>query len=373
MVLPDSPTTIEEGVLLDSTARGSPVPKPAKLIAGILLLGSLTVMGLAALIRWRPPGEIGPVLDGISPGVLLLLSVLLMLDFVLGGVRYRIFFNGRIFPKIPLWHCIRANWATAFLGAVTPAQTGGGPAQLFVLCRRGALLSQALLVSAMNLVATLLFFSLGGLIVLILIPPEMLSRIGVGVLGTALVGICLLAGFVIAAIVLQSETIKLLERFVTKMTWRSQRARRWGVVVRSVIARERDQLRQGVMSVGARGKKALGFVAMATVVLYLNKYAMGFVLAVALQGSVEIWIIGLQLLQNVVLYFAPTPGASGFAEASTGILLKQVLAAEITVLWVVLWRLLTTFFGAILGMFVLIGEVRRHVKNRNGTKEGQAA
>jgi uncharacterized protein (TIRG00374 family) len=358
---------------LESQPPRSPVPKSAKLIAGVLAFGSLTVVGFVALARWRPPAELGSVLERVSPGVLLLLLALLAVDFLLGGLLYRLFFDGRIFPHVSLWHCMRANWANMFLGAVTPAQTGGGPAQLYVLCRRGASLSDAVLVSLINLAATFLFFALGGLTALILLPPAILSRGASGVLAAAVASISVLAGLLIGAIVVQSRTMNLLRRFVTKLTWGSRRTRRWGAMARRFMTRELDGLRRRVRSIAARGKMTLGWLALATLFLYLNKYLMGFVLAVGLQGTVAPVFIGLQLLQNVVLYFAPTPGASGLAEVSSGILLNQVLAAEITVLWVVGWRLLTTYFATILGMFVLIAEARRHVLDDEGTEEKQAA
>jgi len=127
------------------------------------------------------------------------------------------------------------------------------------------------------------------------------------------------------------------------------------------LSREIGRLGDGIRTVAARGKITLVWVFLVTAVLFLNKYATGYVLARALQGSVDPAFIGLQLLQNVVMYFAPTPGASGVAEASSGLLLSRVLAVEVTVLWVVGWRLLTTFLGTILGAFVLFGEARRHV------------
>jgi uncharacterized protein (TIRG00374 family) len=355
---------------VDTQPPRSPIPGTARLTAGILGFALLTVLGFVGLARWRPPEEVGSVLTSVSPKVILLLLVLLAGDFVLGGLRYRIFFNGRIFPFVSLWNCMRANWANMFLGAVTPAQTGGGPAQLYILCRCGVSLSDAVLVSLLNLVATFLFFALGGLAALTLMPPAMLSRGISGVLGAAVAGISLLAGLLIVAIVVQGRTMNLLRRLVTKLSWGSRRTRRWGAMARRIMTRELDSVRRGVRSVAGRGKTTLAWLALATLLLYLNKYFMGFVLASGLQGSVDRAFIGLQLLQNVVLYFAPTPGASGLAEASSGVLLNHVLDAQVTVLWVVGWRMLTTFCGTILGVFVLIAEGRRHVAGNAGAAAG---
>ncbi len=339
----------------------SPIPARGKLIIGALAFGGLTVLGLVALIQWRPPSELGGIFARITPAFALALLALLALDFTLGGVRYRLLLDGRIFSRVSLWHCMRANWANMLLGAITPAQTGGGAAQLYVLCRRGARLSEAILCSLLTFVATLLFFALGGLAALGFLPVESLSRGVLLALAVAVGIIALLAGLLISAVAAQRRTVRVLRRLLNAVSRRGTRVRRWAAAGRRLLSREIERLAAGVRAVASRGKLTLVWVCVATAVLFLNKYFMGYVLAAALQGQVDLSFIGLQLLQHILLYFSPTPGASGVAEASTGLLMNRVLLAEVTVLWVVGWRLLTTFFGTILGAFVLLGEARRHV------------
>lgn len=256
---------------------------------------------------------------------------------------------------------MRANWANMLLGAITPAQTGGGAAQLYVLCRRGAHLSEAILTSLLTFAATLWFFAIGGLTALALMPKNALPSGVTAALVAAMAGVSLLAGLLIAAITFQSWTVGILRRFITKVTKRGTRVRRWGAGARRLLSLEIARLVEGIRAVATQGRITLVWVALSTAALYLNKYVIGYVLATALQGSVDPSFIGLQLLQSVVLYFAPTPGAAGLAEASAGLLLNPVLAVEVTVLWVVGWRLLTTFVGTTLGVLVLVAEARRHV------------
>ncbi|MCG8469103.1 MAG: flippase-like domain-containing protein, partial [Gemmatimonadetes bacterium] len=154
----------------------SPIPTRGRIIVGTVAFGGLTLLGLFALVQWRPPAELGSILSRVTPAYGAVLLTLLALDFALGGIRYRLLLNGRVFSRVSLWHCVRANWANMLLGAITPAQTGGGAAQLYVLCRRGARLSEAILASILTFVATLLFFAVGGLTALALVPGEALSR-----------------------------------------------------------------------------------------------------------------------------------------------------------------------------------------------------
>ncbi|WP_428273693.1 lysylphosphatidylglycerol synthase transmembrane domain-containing protein [Candidatus Palauibacter sp.] len=344
-----------------SPQPSSPIPARGKLVVGALAFAGLTALGLVALIRWRPPSELDSILARITPGFAIALLALLALDFTLGGLRYRLLLDGRVFSRVSLWHCMRANWANMLLGAITPAQTGGGAAQLYVLCRRGARLSEAILCSLLTFVATLLFFALGGLAALAFLPGEALSRGVLVALVIAVVAIAGLAGLLGLAVVAQRPTVRVIRRFLNAASRRGTRVRRWAAAGRRLLSSEIERLAAGIRAVVARGKVTLVWVCAGTALLYFNKYLMGYVLAAALQGPVDGSFIGLQLFQHIVLYFAPTPGASGVAEASTGLLMNRVLLAEVTVLWVVGWRLLTTFFGTILGVFVLLGEARRHV------------
>ncbi|MCG8467864.1 MAG: lysylphosphatidylglycerol synthase domain-containing protein, partial [Gemmatimonadetes bacterium] len=173
--------------------------------------------------------------------------------------------------------------------------------------------------------------------------------------------ITVLAGLLVAAVAWQRRTVRMIRRFLNAVTRRGTRRRRWAAMGRRLLDKEVELLSAGIRAVASHGKMTLAWMCLATAILFLNKYVMGYVLAMALQGPVDASFIGLQLLQNIVLYFAPTPGASGLAEASTGLMLNRVLLAEVTVLWVVGWRMLTTFFGTILGVYVLFVEARRHV------------
>lgn len=345
------------------TANGKGLPSLHKIIVGVLGFISFSVLGLVALNSWREPGELRLLLQAVTPVTIAVMSGLVSLDYVLGGLRYRLFFDGRLFPRVSLWHCIRANWANMFMGAVTPAQTGGGPALIYVLCRRGASLSQAMLVSLLNVIATFLFFAVAGLATAYLLPRGLLPSgavVAVGVLLTAIAGLVFV---LIAAIAANAGALQLMGRLVVRVTTRLPQIRR-RVARGGWLSGELLRVRFGVRAVVRHGKLRMALAFLTTVVLYLNKYVIGLALAWALQGATSFSFIGLQLLQNVALYFAPTPGASGLAEASTGVFLTHVLAAEFLVVWTIGWRLSTTFIAAILGFCVTLSEARRHMVRR---------
>ncbi len=128
--------------------------------AFILFSTAGTLLGM----WWKRPAGIGEVLSHLEFRFATLLIPLLALDFWLGGLRYRLFFDGKTMPYVSLWECMRSNWANMFMGA-----------QLYVLWRRGVPVADSLLVSTVNLVATLAFFLASSLLVIYWIPSEACS------------------------------------------------------------------------------------------------------------------------------------------------------------------------------------------------------
>jgi uncharacterized protein (TIRG00374 family) len=104
-------------------------------------------------------------------------------------------------------------------------------------------------------------------------------------------------------------------------------------------------------------------VVFATLTLFFNKYLIGYVIVLALQQNVDFAIfIGLQIIHFFLIYFAPTPGASGIAEVSSVWLMERVMSAEILIIYAVAWRFFTTHLGALIGSFVILLETRSLTK-----------
>jgi uncharacterized membrane protein YbhN (UPF0104 family) len=70
----------------------------------------------------------------------------------------------------------------------------------------------------------------------------------------------------------------------------------------------------------------------------------------------------LQIVQLLVIYFAPTPGASGVAELSSVWLMGKLIPESLLLIYAVLWRLATTIISAVIGGFVLMFDVRHWTK-----------
>ena len=73
-------------------------------------------------------------------------------------------------------------------------------------------------------------------------------------------------------------------------------------------------------------------------------------------------ILLLQTLISFLLYFAPTPGASGLAELTSAAVMSLYVPRELTPIYILIWRLILTYFTLGFGFLVFSSWVRRGLK-----------
>jgi uncharacterized protein (TIRG00374 family) len=317
-----------------------------------------SAVGTLLSMWWKRPAGLTEVLSLIDWRFMLLLPPLIALDYFLGGFRYRLYFDGKLFPNVSLWDCMRSNWANMFLGAVTPFQTGGGPAQFYMLWRKGVSLTDSLLISVVNLAATLTFFILSSIAVLFWIPPGFLGAGFTPVFQTAFMVVGSIAGLMLLLLFFPFIGHFLIRKMLMFIPLRNGRRldKRDRLLLK--LEEEIERFGGGFRSIVKRAKWKLVVTVIATIVLFSGKYVMGYVVALGMGQSVPFTLFfGLQIVQLLMIYFAPTPGASGVAEISAVWLMSKLMPVEILLVYAVIWRLSTTIIGAVIGGFVLLKEL----------------
>jgi uncharacterized protein (TIRG00374 family) len=96
---------------------------------------------------------------------------------------------------------------------------------------------------------------------------------------------------------------------------------------------------------------------------HANKLLAGYVAlrAVGLHANfVDILLV--QTLVMFLLYFAPTPGASGIGEVLSAAVMSSYVPRELTPIYILIWRLTLSYFTIALGFLVFSGWVRRGLK-----------
>ena len=343
-------------------------PSPPSLktvVRGVLWFLLFSASGLALAIWWKKPAGFNVFLEHLQGTSLVLLVPLVGADYLLGGLRYRLFFDGKILPKISLWDCMRSNWANIFMGAITPFQTGGGPAQLYILWRCGAKISQAALVSIINFLSTLFFFQIAGLIAILFLPSDLFGSDLTPILRAGFLVVAGITVLVLLVLIFPTAGLSATRLLFRVIPPRFTRLHALRDRLLTVLGSGIQQFRSDFSQIRRRHRMLLLVVLIATSALFFNKFLIGYVIARSLQQAVP-WgtFVGLQILQFFLIYFAPTPGASGIAEFSSTWFLEPIMSADLLVFFAVTWRFFTTVLGAILGGLVLLLDVRAWVKSR---------
>ena len=317
-----------------------------------------TLLGIGLIVHWYTPPNLWQLLRSARWGWLVLAGVLTGLDFLFGALRMRVLLNGRVLPHVSFWHCLRATWANMFLSAVTPFQTGGGPAQIWILWRSGVPIAQATMVAMINLLATLTFFIAAGTVAVLFLPSALFGPGWTLAIRFAFLVAILVTAIFIAVLAFPRFGLWVIHAITLwwPTHWRALRRLRARMLM--LLQQEIALFQHSVKMVLRHRKGDVFWVLMTTCALYMNKYLIGYCIARALHQSVGLGVfLMLQIIQWLVIYFAPTPGASGMAEVSAVLLMQQVLARETLVLFAILWRGFTSVLGAMLGLIVLLQDI----------------
>lgn len=335
------------------------LPSPKIIQRGVQWFLLFTVIGVTAALWWKSSANLDVIILNLDKSYLLLLIPLVAIDYLLGGFRYRLFFDGKVLPKISLWDNMRANWANIFMGAVTPFQTGGGPAQLYILWRCGAKISESTLVAIINLAATLVFFQVASIAALLILPADLFGHNLIYAIKIAFAVVGALTGGLLLVMLFPRLGMEVIGGLFRLIPSRFGKLHALGQKISSVLKTGSENFGAAFRQILRHKKKALLATVIATLVLFFNKYLMGYVIALALQQTAPFQtFIGLQILHFFLIYFAPTPGASGIAEVSSVWLMEKVMSSEVLIIYAVAWRFFSTYLGAMIGGVVLLFETR---------------
>ncbi|MGH2571450.1 MAG: lysylphosphatidylglycerol synthase transmembrane domain-containing protein, partial [bacterium] len=275
----------------------------ARRLAGGILLGTgLAVCGIAIAIVGRGGRE---ALHAASPPDFRFVAIAMLfaaLDTWLGG--YRLYHMARrLAPGVRPLDGLRADLANRCLAGITPFQTGGGPAQLYVLARVGLRVSAGVAIGTINfLVSTLVLIGFG-VVALAFLPESLPGWLRVSTLSTLGVLVLLV---VLGVLLLVKGRLPVTRGGGGRLARSVHRV--LGVARRSLdIARK--LLRAEPRAVLGLFPITIGLLAAKAVTTY-------FVFrAFAPRGHFE-EMVGVLVIFILSLFFAPTPGATGVAEGA---------------------------------------------------------
>ena len=99
-----------------------------------------------------------------------------------------------------------------------------------------------------------------------------------------------------------------------------------------------------------------------TSVLFGGKFLSAYLAARALGVEAPFTdLILAQIFLHILLYFFPTPGGAGGAEAGAALVMSRFIPAELLPAYTVLWRAATMYLSVLVGGIILVGHLRREL------------
>jgi uncharacterized protein (TIRG00374 family) len=335
-----------------------------RIVRGLWLFVALTVAGFLVLFaRGTLRTSLG-ALTALHPVAVLVGSAQVLADLGLGGLRIWACMRA-LGARVGLGACTGSNAANVFLGGVTPSQSGGGPAQIYILMRAGLSFSVATVASGCTFAGTTVVFLL---LALHLTLSGSARHLGAGLKifsGASMVIFAILLALCILGLTRPSLFRIALRRHLGRLPRFGARLQRSHALYRvEMLLIDYAHL---LGAAGRRGKRWLAAALGLSGLIYLNKLLVAWVVlrGLGLEADVR-QVLRLQELQYLVLYFAPTPGASGLAEISGGEIMKPLVPAADLGAYLLVWRTFTLYLGMLLGGLVLMRSVagESHARTR---------
>ncbi len=326
---------------------------------GLEIFALLSVLAVIALLVYT--GQWANTVNAflrVDPRWLLVGLGISSLDWFGGGIRIYVL-SRHVYPKTPFWGMVVAGGLSAWGSYLTPAQSGGGPMMIYGMRRAGVPMPETLTSSLMDFFATVVFFAIAGPTVILLGAGRSLAQHGIPVIDISLYDVFKASAWI-------WTLIGLLVLFVVAFPGASRRLlhalvdwleRHHGRRLASRIAPLRSGVDRAHECVRAffhgRGWLAMFLGVVTSALAHASKFLSGYVALRALGLQADFWaILILQTTIAFLLYFAPTPGSSGAAEALSAALMSVYVPDAYLTAYTILWRFIMTYATVIVGSYV---------------------
>jgi uncharacterized protein (TIRG00374 family) len=262
---------------------------------------------------------------------------------------------------------ILAGGMGAWAAYITPLNSGAGPMTMYTMRRSGIPLPVAVTSTFMSFVATVLFFAIAGPLAVVFGAGRSLGQRG-NVLGLSLFDLFLGSLTIVAGIGVLMAIVLFFPRLVRDLIHRAAEAigrRSQRVAARlTKLQAGIDQAHESVVAFkSTRGVLALFWATILSGPSHANKLLAGYVALRAL--GIHTNFVDILLVQTLVmflLYFAPTPGASGVGEVLSAAVMSSYVPRELTPIYILLWRLTLSYFTLGFGFLVFSAWVRQGLR-----------
>lgn len=292
-----------------------------------------------------------------SPSVLGALAALLLVYYLCDGLRLH-FTLKALDQHLPFSLILRLVFVNIFFSNVTPLASGGGFAQIWFLQRKGVPLGTATAATTVRtLLAIIFIFSAAPLVLLLYVPDHLFTPgrsliIAVSLLVTAYAAFFFVLLFHARWLILPISTA--LDRMLRWKLIGKRRYQKWQYASKREMLRFSLRFRTYLTGPFLHVMLSVLF----TLLFLVSLFSFPALLLWALDYDVAyLRTVALAALTTFVMYFSPTPGASGIAEGVFGNLFAGVIDGGHVVLVTLAWRFLTIHIGMLAGVYAIHHEL----------------
>ncbi len=339
---------------------------PTALRRGFFLFAGISFCAWLVLVLGDDATAFLPSLRRIEWEWMVVGVLLASVDWVGGGLRLWVLLRV-IHPNPSLRGAIIAGGMGAWGSYVTPMQAGASPMIIYSLKRSGVPIPRAMTTTLMSFIATVVFFGMAGPLALLLGAGEALGSRG-ALLGLSLLDLFKATMAIFGAIAVLLLVVMVAPQVISNLVHRVTTA--LGARSRRIAARL-DGLRAGIDQAHEsmqqfntrRGWAALGWAVLISGPSHGNRLLAGYVALRAIGVHADfVDVLLLQTLITFLLYFAPTPGASGIAEFLSASIMSVYLPGTLTPLYTLIWRLILSWFTIGAGFVVFSSWVKQGLR-----------
>ncbi len=329
---------------------------------GLKVFFGLSLASIVVVFLFTDSRRTLDALGQADPRFLLAALGVTVLDLLGGGLRMWVLTRGMSRP-LGYGAALRSSVASIAMGAVTPSQSGGGPAMIFVLHRNGLTVAEAMSAGLMSFVVTVLFYVIAAVIV---------TATGVGgsvddafVRGLFRYGLgvfIVLGGLFIVFTTWPNLLRGMLRRafhFGSRFRPRRKHLLRPGSRASRLLEVIQEFHDSNQMYLGRRFPELVAAF-LITTVIFTSKCYLAWLIVRGLGVHADVvQVMTLQILILLAIYFFPTPGGTGAAEIGSAVLMASVLPSELIPVYVILWRVIIMYVAVVAGTVVMLHTLGR--------------
>ena len=347
---------------------------PRLLRRGLELFAGISLAGVASLVAYyliRFGGRIDVFLTpflNIHWGWMLVGLALASMDWVGGGLRLWVCAR-HVHPTVRLRDMLLAGGMGAWGAYLTPFQSGASPMIIWTMRRAGVKLPEALTSVFMTFVATVAFFAIAGPLAIWLGAGRSLEQHGL-VLGITLYGLfktsLTLFGLIGASMLVAIFFPDTLRSFVRWLVARVARRSEKAAARMAGLEEGIDRAHACLVAFGSpRGLLTLLLAILISAPSHANKLLAGYVALRVLGMSPDFTdVLLVQTFLTFLLYFAPTPGASGIAELTSAAVMSIYVGPHDLPSYTLIWRFINSYATVIVGSLLFWNWLRRGLIGR---------